>query len=173
MLVMRYQYESYMGCLTPGTGGSTTEAYNLIGEGFTSFPENKNPKEYTRKYINYQTEKTDVIGYAPSIEYSADCISDDPVVKEIMKIHDGELVGDATHRNVISVNRWEEDSSAHTCPATKRAYAIIPNTKGDGTDALVYTGTMKAVSDIVHGTFNVNTKEFTPDSGNAGGGEED
>ena len=169
MLVMRYQYESYMGCLTEGTSG-TTETFNLIGEGFTSFPENKNPQEYSRKYISDKTERTDVIGYAPSIEYSADCVIDDPVVQEIMKIHDGELVGNDTHRNVISVNRWEEDSSSHTCPATKRAYAIIPNTKGDGTDALIYSGTMKAVSDLVTGTFNVNTKTFTADNASGGSG---
>ncbi len=162
-LIMRYQWEAYLGCLS-GSGNSVTETFNLIGEGFTSFPENKNPKEYSRKYVNYKTEKTDVIGYAPSIEYSADCISDDPVVQEIVKIHDGELVGNDTHRNVITVNRWEEDSTNHTCPAFKRAYAIIPGTKGDGTDALVYTGTMKAVGDIIPGTFNTSTKTFTADA---------
>ncbi len=157
-LIMRYQWEAYMGCLTAGTGGATTETFNLIGEGFTSFPENKNPKEYSRKYVNYKTEKTDVIGYAPSIEYSADCISDDPVVQEIVKIHDGELVGNDTHRNVITVNRWEESDGV--CPAYKRAYAIIPGNKGDGTDALVYTGAMKAVGDIIPGTFTIATKTF-------------
>ena len=163
-LVMRYQYESYMGCLEAGTSGTVTETFNLIGEGFTSFPESKNPQEYSRKYVSDKTERTDVIGYAPSIEYSADCVSDDPVVKEIMKIHDGELVGNDTHRNIISVNRWEENATDHTCPATKRAYAIVPNAKGDGTDALIYTGTMRAAGDLITGSFNTSTKTFTADS---------
>ncbi len=160
-LIMRYQWASYLGCLST-SGQTTTETFNLIGEGFTSFPENKNPQEYTRKYINYQTEKSDVIGYAPSIDYSCDCISDDPVVQEIVKIHDGELVGDDTHRTVIAVNLWES-SGENTYKAYKRTFAIIPGQKGDGTDALIYTGTMKAVSDVVPGTFNTSTKTFTPD----------
>ena len=153
-LVLRCQWEAYMEC------GGPEGTNHLIGEGFTSFPESKNPKEYARKYVNDKTERTDVIGYAPSIEYSADCISDDPVVKEIAKIHDGELTGTATHRKVTMVNRWEE--SGDTCPAVQRTFAIIPGTKGEGTDALVYTGTMKAVSDLVPGTFTLSTKTFAP-----------
>lgn len=159
-LVMRYQLASYLGCLS-SSGQTVTETFNLIGEGFTSFPEKKNPQEYSRKYINYKTEVTDVIGYAPSIDYSCDVISDDPVVQEIIKIHDGELVGSDTRRDVVSVNMWEAGASENTYKAYKRTYAIVPDTKGDGTDALVYTGTMRAVSDIVEGTFNTSTKTFT------------
>ena len=153
-LVMRYQFESYMKC----TLDDNKDKLCLIGEGFTSFPESKNPAEYTRKYICDQTERSDVIGYAPSIEYSTDCISGDPVVAEILYVHDNELVGSDTHRDVVNVNRWKEKEGK--CPAKMRTYAIIPNQKADGTDALVYTGTMKAVSDIVDGTFDVKTSTF-------------
>lgn len=155
-LVLRYQWESYMEC---GTGSD--KAYQLIGEGFTSFPEAKNPKEYTRKYVNYKTEKTDVIGYSPSISYSCDVITGEPVVEEIVEITDNELVGTDTHRDIVSVNCWEETETAGTYKAFKRTYAIIPDGKGDGTDAMIYTGTMKAVGDVVIGTFNRSTKTFT------------
>lgn len=155
-LVLRYQWESYMMC-----GSGNDAAFQLIGEGFTTFPEAKNPKEYTRKYINYKTEKTDVIGYSPSISYSCDVITNEPVVEEIVKITDNELVGSDTHREIVSVNCWEETETAGECKAFKRTYAIIPDGKGDGTDAMIYTGTMKAVGDVVIGTFNRSTKTFT------------
>lgn len=155
-LVLRYQFESYMEC---GSGNSKT--FQLIGEGFTSFPEAKNPKEYTRKYINYKTEKTDVIGYSPSVSYSCDTIYGDPVVQEIVSITDNELVGNDAHRDIVSVNCWEETETAGTYKAFKRTYAVIPGNKGDGTDALIYTGTMKAVSDLIVGTFNRANKTFT------------
>lgn len=158
-LIMRHQWEAYMEC-----GSGETAAFNLIGEGFTSFPKALNPKEYTRKYVNYKTEKTDVIGYAPSIAYSCDCISGDPVVQEIVKITDFEMVGAATHRNIVTVNRWEADATTGECPAHMRTYAIVPGNKGDGTDALIYTGTFKAVGDVVHGTFNPKTKKFTAET---------
>lgn len=155
-LVLRYQWESYMEC---GTGDS--KKFELIGEGFTTFPEAKNPKEYTRKYINYKTEKTDVIGYSPSISYSCDVITGEPVVEEIIEITDNELVGTDTHRDIVSVNCWEETETAGTYKAFKRTYAIIPSNKGDGTDAMIYTGTMKAVGDVVIGTFDRASKTFT------------
>ena len=80
-----------------------------------------------------------------------------------MKIHDGELIGNDTHRDVVSVNLWEAGEGANTFKAFKRTYAIIPDQKGEGTNALIYTGTFKAVSDIVPGTFNTSTKTFTAD----------
>lgn len=158
-LLMRYQWKSYLGVLPESGSGEVT--YALIGEGFTSFPESKGAKEYTRKYICDSTERSDVIGYAPSRAYSCDAISDDAVCAEIMKITDNEYVGEMAQREVIAVNEWDGSSGSYT--AFKRTYAIVPDTKGDGTDALVYTGTMKAVSDLVKGTFNPETKTFTAD----------
>lgn len=156
-LVLRCQWESYMECDPEGDA-----TYNLIGEGFTTFPESKNPKEYSRKYVNYKTEKTDVIGYSPSIAYSCDVITGEPCVEEIVEITDGEYVGTATHRKIVSVNCWEETENDGEYKAVMREYAIIPDGKGDGTDAMIYTGTMKAVGDKIEGTFNRTTKKFTP-----------
>jgi len=156
-LLMRYQWESYMGI----KGDGDSETFSLIGEGFTSFPESKGAKEYTRKYISDRTERSDVIGYAPSRAYSCDAITDDPVCMEIMKITDNECVGDEAQRTIVAVDAWDEASGS--CTAYSRTYAIVPDTKGDGTDALVYTGTMKAVSDLVKGKFDRATKKFTPD----------
>ncbi len=155
-LVLRCQWESWMKC-----GAGESAKFELIGEGFTAFPEAKNPKEYTRKYVSDQTERSDVIGYSPSISYTVDCITNVPCVNEIVEIHEKEYIGTATHRDVVSVNCWKEAENGEY-EATMRTFAIIPANKGDGTDALVYSGTMKAVSDIVHGTFNRETKQFTP-----------
>lgn len=161
-LVLRCQFESYMKC---GTGNA--ESYHLIGEGFTAFPEAKNPVEYTRKYVNDKTERTDVISYAPSISYSCDAISADPCVQKIMNITDNELLGIETYVEIINVNCWENVGSPEQsiCKASKRTYAVIPDTKGDGTEALIYSGTLKAVSDPVFGTFNRDDKVFSSNSG--------
>lgn len=160
-LIMRYQFASYMGCLVEGTGGATTEEYNLIGEGFTQLAESKNPQEYSRKYISDKTTRTDLTGFAPQYDYTMDYIDGDKVVAEIAKITDNEILGTAARRNIVSVNLWSDPTGA-ACEAKKRPYAIIPNQKADGTDALVYTGSMKAAGDFIDGTFNISTGEFTP-----------
>lgn len=151
-LVTRDQFESYI---------SINDAFELIGDGFTTLKESKNPKEYTRKYVNMKTEKTDVIGYSPSIEYTLDVYSNSPVVEDFVTIADEEKIGNDAIRTIVNVNKWKADADGK-CYAVKRDYAIIPSDKGDGTDALIYSGTMKAASDLIVGKFDPDTKIFTP-----------
>lgn len=148
-LVSRDQWVAYM-----NTGTDGTEEYNLVGEGFSSFSEAKNPKEYTRQYVHEKSERSDVVGYAPSISYSADMYSGDPCVERVAKAADEEQVGNAAHVDIVTVNLWEN-------VAYKRTYAIIPDGKGDGVEALIYTGTLKAVGGSTKGSFDVATKKFT------------
>lgn len=162
-LIMRYQFASYMGCLVAGTGSTVTEEFHLIGEGFTQLTEAKNPQEYSRKYVSDKTTRTDVTGFAPQYDYTMDYIAGDKVVEEVAKVTDEELIGTAAQRNIVSVNLWSDPTGA-ACAAKKRAYAIIPNQKADGTDALVYSGSMKSAGDIIDGTFNTTTNTFTPAS---------
>ena len=153
-LITRDQFESYV---------TIDSALALIGDGFTTLKESKNPKEYTRKYVNMKTEKTDVIGYAPSLEYSLDVYSNSPVVALIVAITDEEKTGSDATVTITNVNRWDADQSGK-CKAVQRTYAVIPSGKGDGTDALIYSGTMKATSDIIKGKFDPTSSTFTADT---------
>lgn len=155
-LVSRAQWQAYMECLSDN-------ALHLIGEGFTSLSESKNPKEYSRQYVHENSERTDVLGYSSSIAYSCDIYTNDPVISEIVEITDREIIGTAAQRNIISVNLWKQGKTDGTYEAFQRRYAIIPDTKGDGTEALIYSGNFKCVSPIVKGSFDPKTKEFTPD----------
>ena len=51
--------------------------------------------------------------------------------------------------------------------ARKRTYAVVPDTTGDGTDALIYSGNFRAVGEPVSGTAtsadNWKTITFTED----------
>ena len=132
--------------------------FYLIGEGFTNLSESKNPKEYTRHYIHEKSERSDVTGYAPSLSYSCDAVKGDPVVDDIMYITDHELIGDKTHR--IIVTYYPNEGSADARPGYARVYAVVPDASQDGVDALIYTGTFKAVGDRIHGTYNETKKQF-------------
>ena len=41
--------------------------------GFTEFSLSKNPKEYSRKYIDEDMERSEVVGYSPAISYKFVC----------------------------------------------------------------------------------------------------
>lgn len=154
-LVMRADLAHYM-----DTSATTTPSYSRIGEGFTDFTESKNAQEYTRQYIDEQTQTTDVVGYSPSIAYSADIYSDDPVCQKIVEITDGELVGEAAQVIIVTADESTISSTVTTCTGYKRTYSVIPDQKGSGVQQLVYTGTLRAVGDQVVGTWTPSSKSF-------------
>lgn len=151
VLVSRNQVLSYM-----NVGTDTEAKWALIGEGFTAFSESKNAQEYERHYVHERSARTDVVGYAPAIEYSTDYYTNNEVIAKVQKVTDKELVGTDAQVEIIHVHMWENsgDAASPKYFAIYRKYAIIPDGKGDGTEALIYTGSMKAVGDIQEGTFN-------------------
>ena len=46
---------------------------------FTEISTSKNPKEYSRQYVDEETETTDVTGYAEEKSYAFDQYTDNPV----------------------------------------------------------------------------------------------
>lgn len=118
---------------------------------FTSLSGAKNPKEYSRTYVDETTETSDVIGYAPSTDYSFDRYTDNAVQDIICNIHDNELIGTDTHVDIVSVDLFSPEEADNSYKAVKRTWAVIPSSEGDGTDALIYSGSFKAVSAIVSG----------------------
>lgn len=155
-LIKRAEFRSFME-LNP-SGSKLT--YYLIGEGFTNLAESKNAQEYSRQYIHEYTERTDVVGYSPSLAYSADAHTENPVIAKIMEVTDKELTGTDAVVPIVAVNTFDEVETGK-CKAYKRNYAIIPDSKADGTDALIYTGTMRAVGDIVEGAYDLAEGTFT------------
>lgn len=119
--------------------------------GFTVLSINKNPVEYSRRYIDEKTERNDVVGYAPSISYSFDKFSDDLVHNDIIKVADDELVGADAVRSIILVDLTKEISDGEYA-AVSRSWSIIPDSEGNDTNAYTYSGTLKANGDIIKGS---------------------
>lgn len=110
-------------------------------EGFTDLSYSQNPKEYSRQYVDEEFERTDIVGYAPSISYSFDRYSGNEVLADIVKITENEYIGDLMKRTIVTVDL---STSAAVYPAKMRDFAVIPDTNGDTTDCLTYSGNFKA-----------------------------
>lgn len=155
VLVKRSQRVAYM-----DTAAAEGPASFERMTGFTSMTNSKNPKEYSRQYVDMDTETADVVGYAPSIDYSFDRYSNNPVHEKIAKIHDGELLGNDTHVDIVVVDLFKKSSAGSKYYATKRTYAVVPDSDGDGNDALIYSGALKAVSEIEIGNVTFAEGDF-------------
>lgn len=118
--------------------------------GFTEFSMNKNPTEYTRRYVDEKTERSDIVGYAPSIAYSFDKFTSDAVHQDMIMITDNELVGGDAVRQILIVDLSGAEEGV--CTAINRAWAVIPDAEGNDTDAYTYSGTLKSNGEMVKGT---------------------
>ncbi|MDE5583277.1 MAG: hypothetical protein K2J08_06210 [Ruminococcus sp.] len=119
-----------------------TGAYQRM-EGFTDLSYSQNPKEYSRQYVDEDFERTDIVGYAPSISYSFDRYTGNRVLSDIVKITENEFVGDLMKRTIVTVDITDEVTDGYG-NAKMRDYAVIPDSSGDSTDCLTYSGTFKA-----------------------------
>ncbi len=140
-------------------GTAASPVWGQIGEGFTAFREVKNPVTYSRRYIHETSSRTDVTGYSPEVEYALDVYSDDPVICVIRAVTDGELTGDAARVEIMTADLFDTDGNG-TCAASKRDFAVVPDKCGEGTDALIYTGTLRALGDPVPGRYDPENGVF-------------
>jgi len=145
------------------TGTGENPVWSPIGEGFTEFTESKNAVSYGRRYIHETTRRTDVTGYAPVIDYEFEVYRGNAVIGVLREITDREFCGEKAQVEVLTVDLFDETGTGGVYRAVRRRYSVIPDECGDGTDALCYTGTMKAVGDIVPGTYAADTGMFTAD----------
>lgn len=120
-------------------------------KGFTSMSINKNPKEYTRQYVDEEFEVTDITGISTSIDYTFDQIAEDEVHAKLIDIIDGEKIGDDAVVSLVSVDFTEAGLNGDSFVATKRDFAVIPGTEGDSLDAYTYGGTFRVKSERVVG----------------------
>ncbi|MCM1474258.1 MAG: hypothetical protein NC040_09370 [Muribaculaceae bacterium] len=63
------------------------------------------------------------------------------VLADIVKITENEYIGDLMKRTIVTVDLSNGDTT--TAPAKMRDYAVIPDTNGDTTDCLTYSGNFK------------------------------
>ena len=124
--------------------GQISVAYKRMTK-FTQLTQNKNPIEYSRQYVDEAYQFSDVVGYAPSIEYAFDAHSSNEVQEDIIKITNDEALGDDAVRTIIIVDTT-------TGEAISREYSVVPSTEGDNANIYTYSGTFKTREHTKHGT---------------------
>lgn len=142
-LKSRHKKVAFYGVPTT-SGGTTTITYHRM-TGFTSLPQNKNPKDYTRQYVDEDFERSDIMGFAPEIPYNFDRHDNNAVHDDIVNITDKELIGADAVRTIIVVDL--DDSTA-----IKRDYSVIPNGEGSDINVYSYDGNFKANGEKAFGT---------------------
>ena len=118
--------------------------------GFTDFSMSKNPTEYSRKYVDEESERNDVVGYNPSISFAFDRFSDDAVHSDMVAIADNEAVGADAVRSIVIVDTTKQSGNGYY--AQKRDFSVIPDAEGNDSDTYTYSGSLKANGAVITGT---------------------
>ena len=120
-------------------------------KGFTSLATNKNPKEYTRQYVDELFETTDIVGMSTSIDFAFDQFDGNPVHDYMVNIIDSEMVGTDASVEIMVVDFTKGDE-IEGFAAKSRRYSLIPSTEGDSLDAYTYSGAFRVNGSTVNGT---------------------
>ena len=143
------------------SSGQISVAYKRMTK-FTQLTQNKNPIEYSRQYVDEAYQFSDVVGYAPSIDYAFDAHSSNEVQEDIIKITNDEALGDDADRTIIIVDTT-------TGEAISREYSVVPSTEGDNANIYTYSGSFKARSAPGFGTASSQdgwrTATYIPSAG--------
>lgn len=141
-LVERSEQIAFMEVISKG---GTSDFIRM--EGFTDLTRSKNSKEYSRQYVDEESERTDVSGYSESISYTLDRYDGHAVTDEIVRITENELTGTDAVRRIIVVDKRTsagDETGTITATARIRPYTIVPDSIGDSTDCLTYSGNFKS-----------------------------
>ena len=114
-------------------------------EGFTQFAVSTNPKEYTRKYIDEDFERSEVSTFAPSVSYKFDYDPQFDVHNLFLAVTEPEVFGEEAKCRIAIVDTINDNEGAYL--AKIRDFFIIPQTEGDDPNTYTYSGTLKAAGE--------------------------
>lgn len=119
-------------------------------KGFTGLSISKNPKEYTRQYVDELFENTDVVGISAAMDFAFDQYKNNKVHEDLAGIIDNEIIGTDATREIVIVDFTEGDDTLGFT-ARAREYSVIPNTEGGSLEAYTYEGTFRVKTANIKG----------------------
>lgn len=156
-MVGRYEMAHFL-----DTTPKTTETWSEIGEGHPNLSTTYNGETETQQWINQKTGSTYLKNYAATIDTSQVAHVGDEVFDFIDDLSYNMAVGADAETNYLEVRIYKATDMT-TIPARKFRVSIVVGSEGDAaTDPLTREYSINFMGDPVLGTFNPDTKTFTP-----------
>ena len=154
-VLKRHEYADYL-----NIGTTATPNWVLMGTGFTTLDEEPGAQSESVKYVNEKSASSEVVSYETKFPFEADQIMEQEAINDIYTIARNHYIGEDAEREYCRVELWNR-ASANTYEARKFIVSVeVSSFTGEKKQTI--SGTMNAVGDPVIGTFNTNTKTFTP-----------
>lgn len=154
----RYQEVSYL---------KVSEAFELMGTGFTELNEDPGAQTTSKKYINDKSSTSSITSYEGEHGFTADQIPSEKVIKDLVSIGKERKTGADAEREFVRVDldeKVEGDTTGTVFKARMFTVAAEISSFSDNDGELQVEGTLHDKGDPVMGKFDTKTKTFTPDS---------
>ena len=142
--------------------GTSEEPNIVLGGVITQLDESSNPTESEKQYIHQRTMTTKVTGFSDEFPITMDMVKGDEVFEYFYDIFRNRKTGTEAQVTHYIVELWNSTAeSTYKCRQQVQTVSIDTKTANPG-EQINISGTLRSVSDFVDGTFNVETKAFTP-----------
>jgi hypothetical protein len=154
--IKRSEFKTFM-----NTTPTTTETWNLVGDGVTTGTVNMNPQTTEETFIHQDGASISIDRYAPTYPLEGKAKKGDAVFDFVDGLRKSRAT--LTDAETEFVNVWlYESPTGGAYPAEKQNVSIqIDSWGGDGGQATRINYTINYIGDPVLGTFNPTTKTFT------------
>lgn len=137
------------------------EEFVLMGTGFTAIDESPNAKTASKQYVNDKSPTSSIVGYESEFPYETDQIRDQKAVDFICDIGELHKIGADAETEYIRVDLDKKGTTENSFRARKFNVAVQVDDFGAKDGEMSAKGKLLTKGDLVLGTFNTTTKEFT------------
>lgn len=157
--VMRYEIADYL-----DVGKANEPSFVLMGVGFNTLNEAPNAQKDSKTYIHQKSQTTQIKGYQPTFAFDTDLISDEEAVMALYEIGRNQKTGAEAEKKYVRVDLFKPVAEQeNTFEARMFIVAVeVSSVDGEGGGVVKVTGNLNGVGDFVAGTFNTETRTFTP-----------
>ena len=156
--IMRFKIADYL-----NVGTNETPEYAFMGAGFNTLDETVGAQTDSKTYINQVTASTTVKGYQTEFPYDTDMVKDEKAGMALYAVGRDHKTGSDAEFDYVRVDLYDPvPEKTNLFKARKfRVAAVVSDSKGNGGEVMVNTGTLSCVGDPVQGYFDTTTKKFS------------
>lgn len=162
-VLKRHQFADYL-----NTGTADKPGFVLMGTGFKTLDESPGAKTESKKYVNEKASSKSVTGYETVFPFTSDFIKEQEAVLALYNVGRNHCTGSDAEFEYVRVELWNA-AEGRTNEFAARKFVVSAEVSSiSGENDMEVSGNLNAVGDFVEGTFNTESRTFTPGTGSGG-----
>lgn len=153
----RHDFADYL-----DVGTEDTPNFVLLGTGVTKLDESPGPKTSKKKYVNEAASSSSITSYETVFPFTSDLIVQQEAILALYNVGRNHYTGSDAEFQYVRAELWDKVENKQNEYAARLFVVSAEISDISGEDEIAVSGNLNAVGDPVFGTFNTETRTFTP-----------